>query len=625
VHWAGFPSDEDTWEPEAEVRDLEAMEVWRAKQPQPRRSARNNGAPPAEDELAENEPQVQMAMCALRSLQLPDEQPEHALLRSAVAYGVAALEEQTPQTYRQAMASPDAAKWKAALEKEMQSCVEQKVWTLMPRSSLPKGANVLPCKEVFKIKVDEQGRVAQHKARFTPKGFRQKHGVDFFETYARTGQYKTLRVFLSLVAKWDHELAQFDVPTAFLNAPVEEDIYMELPEGFEQPGMVCKLLKSLYGLKQAPRNWDRLIHAFITGELTFKAAVSDPSLYFKRSRSGRLMLIFRFVDDLMGARHADDAAEFQEYVALLEKRFGIKMMVTASWMLGMRITRDRKARTITLDQELYTTKALERYGLQQCRTVSTPEAVGAAHDTSPELEEPADKQRYMEITGTLMYAAISTRPDIAHAVHYLASNMQAPTQRHMRAAERVLRYLAGTKEVGLVFGSRNGDSMGDSRGRKAQVQVDVCAFADADWANDKGDRKSISGWVAKINGDAVSWSSKKQRVVALSTCEAELYAESAAIQEVLWLRGLMEELGLHVQTGSIVYGDNQSTIAVSENGVKTERTKHVDVKYHFVTETVERGAIKLRWIPTTQQQADIFTKALAAPVFELLRKKIMTR
>ena len=176
-----------------------------------------------------------------------------------------------------------------------------------------------------------------------------------------------------------------------------------------------------------------------------------------------------------------------------------------------------------------------------------------------------------------------------------------------------------------MFGSRNGDTVGDSRGRSARVQVDVCAFADADWANDRGDRRSISGWVAKLNGDPVSWSSKKQRVVALSTCEAELYAESAAIQEVLWLRGLMEELGLHTQTGSIVYGDNQSTIAVSQNGVKGERTKHVDVKYHFVTESVECGVISLRWVPTTQQQADIFTKALAAPVFLLLRSQMMTR
>jgi hypothetical protein len=195
----------------------------------------------------------------------------------------------------------------------------------------------------------------------------------------------------------------------------------------------------------------------------------------------------------------------------------------------------------------------------------------------------------------------------------------------MQAAERVFRYLAGTKDLGLVFGSRNGDTVGDSRGRKAQVQVDVCAFSDADWANDKGDRKSVSGWVAKLNGDPVSWSSKKQRVVALSTCEAELYAEAAAIQEVLWLRGLMEELGLHTQTGSIVYGDNQSTLAVSENGVKGARTKHVDVKYHFVTETVEQGSVKLPWVPTTQQQADLFTKALAAPPFESLRKQLMTR
>ena len=182
-----------------------------------------------------------------------------------------------------------------------------------------------------------------------------------------------------------------------------------------------------------------------------------------------------------------------------------------------------------------------------------------------------------------------------------------------------------TKDVGLMFGSRNGDTVGDSRGRKAQVQVDVCAFADADWANDRGDRRSISGWVAKLNGDPVSWSSKKQRVVALSTCEAELYAESAAIQEVLWLRGFMEELGLHTRTGSTVYGDNQSAIAVSQNGVKGERTKHVDVKYHFVTETVERGEVKLMWVPTAQQQADIFTKALPAPVFEQFRKQLMTR
>lgn len=642
VHWAGFSSDDDTWESAANVSELKAMDAWQSQQLPLRRSVRTAGgdgsavaatafvtpsaiAAKSHDAAADDEdPQVHMAMIALRNLQLLDEVPEQVSLMSAVAAGVAALEQQTPQTYRQAMASPHSAQWKAALDKEIRSCTEQEVWRLIRRDELPTGANVLPCKEVFKIKTDEHGTVTEYKARVTPKGFRQKHGVDFFDTFARTGQYKTLRVALSLVAKWDHELAQFDVPTAFLNAPVEEDIYMELPEGYEQPGMVCKLQKSLYGLKQAPRNWDKMVHTFITGDMAFKATVSDPSLYYKRSRSGRLMLIYRFVDDMQGSYHANDALEFGQCVKLLQDRFRIKQLQTATWMLGMRIGRDRKLRIITLSQELYITKALERFGMQQCRVVSTPEAVGAVHDSHPSLDTQTDRQRYMEITGTLMYAAISTRPDVAHAVHYLASHMQEPTQRHMLAAERVLRYMAGTKEVGLVFGSRNCDTVGDSRGRRAQVQVDVCAFADADWANDKGDRKSISGWVAKLNGDPVSWSSKKQRVVALSTCEAELYAEAAAIQEVLWLRGLMEELGLHTQTGSIVYGDNQSTLAVSENGVKGERTKHVDVKYHFVTESVERGTVKLRWVPTTQQQADIFTKALATPVFTLLRSQLMS-
>jgi hypothetical protein len=210
-----------------------------------------------------------MVMSALRDLQLPDERPHAEAMMSAIAAGIAALGQQTPQTHREAMAGSDAPKWQAALDKEMCSCQEQQVWTLVRRDELPRGTNVLPCKSVFKKKLDEHGNVCEFKARFTPKGFRQKFGVDFFETFARTGMYKTLRVALSLVAKWDHELAQFDVPTAFLNAGVDEDIYMELPDGYEQPGWVCKLQKSLYGLKQAPRNWDKLAHGFLTQEMGF--------------------------------------------------------------------------------------------------------------------------------------------------------------------------------------------------------------------------------------------------------------------------------------------------------------------------------------------------------------------
>jgi hypothetical protein len=566
-----------------------------------------------------------MVMCAFSASQTPDERVRTPDLAMAVKAGIAMLEKETPTSYREAVASPNREQWQAAMRKEMASCERHQVWELVDRKSLPQGANILPVKWVYKIKTDGDGSIAEYKARICPGGHRQRNGVDVFEVFAGTGKYKSMRLGLSLTAKFDHELEQLDVPTAFLRAPLEEVVHMQVPEGVREGNedKVCRLRKALYGLKQAPRQWSVTLNEFLTKELGLRATVSDPCFLFKRSRTGRLIMFFEFVDDFQGSFHAEDRAEWEEMKAALHKRFETKDVGESKWILGMRISRDRKARTITLDQELYVTKALEKFGLGQCRTAETPEAVGAAHqDPSEQQQQPADAQRFMEIVGTLMYAAISTRLDIAHAVHHLASHMRAPTGMHMVAAERVLRYLAGTPGLGLIFGSRNGGVVGDSRGH-GLIQADVEAWADADWANDKVDRKSITGWVAKLNGDPISWSSKKQRIVAQSTCEAELYAEAAAIQEVLWLRGMLSELGLHVQMGSLVHGDNQSTIAVSKKGVRSERTKHVDVKYHFVTETVERGDVKLRWVPTTQQQADIFTKALPAPAFLHLRKQLM--
>jgi len=641
VRWTGFGAADDTWEPEENVGDCIALDEFLDAQKhntRGRRSPRLDSgtsfeAAAAEETESSDDPtdsgggmRVEMAMCALRQLQTDDERPaDTEVVRQAIAKGISALEDSTPKNYRGAMASKDAALWKAARQKEMNSCIKQGVWEEVLRSSLPKGTKVLPCKDVYKIKLDELGKIKEHKARYTPMGNFQRKDIDYKETFAKTGMYKTERVALSFAAGLDNELVQFDVPTAFLHAPVDEVVYMSMPQGFGKDHLVCRLLKSLYGLKQSPRNWDKLIHGFITNDMGWKATASDPCLYYKRSKTGKLMLIYRFVDDMQGQHHATDAAEFAESAAMLRERFNITQQDTATWMLGMRITRDRKARTIKLDQELYVSKALERFGLSECKSVSTPELPGADNDLSAEKDAATDRQRYMEIVGTLMYAGISTRPDISHAVHSLASKMQDPRVRNMEAAERVLRYLAGTKDIGLTFGAKIENSGGDSRGWKTPIKVDVCCYADADWANDKGDRKSISGWVAKINGDVISWSSKKQRVVALSTCEAELYAEAAAIQEVLWIRGLLAELGMHTSLGSQVYGDNQSTIAVSKNGVKRERTKHVDVKYQFITETVESGKVQLVWVRSSEQQADIFTKALAAPVFLGLRKNLMTR
>jgi len=544
----------------------------------------------------------------------------------AVLSGMGLLEQLTPKTYRAALESKQVGEWLLAMKKEIDGCLEQEVWDVVERSSLPPGANVIPVKWVFKIKTDENGKITKFKARITPKGFKQRHGVDFFEVFANTGKYKSLRAMLSLAARRDMELRQLDVPQAFTQAKLDEVVYMEMPEGFGVPGMVCRLKKSLYGLKQSPRNWYLLASAFITEELGFTACVSDPCLFHRRSRSGQVMLLFLFVDDMQFAFDVSDEAEYDSLHAALQQRFNITSLGESKFMLGMRITRDRAARTITLDQELYITKALETFGLEKCRPARTPGDGAAAkrkrapaEDREGSRSQPTELKLYQEKVGTLLYAAISTRPDIAFDVNRLAQRMQAPTVADAQACDRVFRYLAGTKNFGLLFGRHTSESQ--------STELCVSAYADADWGNDRAGRKSITGWVALLNGDPISWASKKQKVVAQSTCEAELYAQAAAMNETKWLSGLLHELGVGYSPAAAptIFGDNQSAQELSRNDIKSERTKHIDIKYHFIHDEVKSGRVRLQWIPTAQQVADILTKALPAPLHAGLRAHLLTR
>lgn len=524
------------------------------------------------------------------------------------------MEDNTPKTFQQAISSAEAPGWWRAMDEEVEVCVAKHTWRVVWRSELPKNANVLPMRWVYVQKTDMTGAPTKKKARITPKGYRQKVGVDCFEVYAHTGKYKSGRVALALAAMMNLEINQLDVPSAFLNADLDEEVYMEMPDGYAVPGMVCALDRSLYGLKQSPRNWYKLLSSYIVDSLGWSATVSDPCFFHKQSRDGRPMLLFVFVDDMQGFYDARDLDEWNETKGGLFDRFQTKDLGVSEFMLGMRITRDRAAGTIKLDQELYITTALERYGFDECRSARTPAVAnnGVQEDDRDGAGAPTDIKLYQEKVGTLLYAAISTRPDISYAVNYLARYVQAPLERHMHAVNRVFRYLSGTRDTGLLFGRQ---------GRVDTVQLD--AFSDADWASEKADRISVSGWIARVNGDPVSWQSKKQSSVALSTCESELYAECAATQELMWLRGLMRELRIPRQV-AILFGDNQSAIATAKNGVRSERTKHIDIKYHFITDVIERGRMHVEWIPTEQQQADILTKALNAPQFRELRQKIMT-
>jgi hypothetical protein len=529
--------------------------------------------------------------------------------------GVAQLEADTPNTFKQAMAGPHASQWRAAAQKEYDTAVKMDTWKVFNRADLPAGSNVITVKWVFKRKHDASGQATEFKARMTPHGYKQIEGVDFYETYAQVGMYKTLRVMLALTAHYDLELEQLDVPSAFLNAELHEDIYMELPEGFTIPGKVVKLQKALYGLKQGPRCWWLLVSKFITGTLGYQRSVSDSCFFFRKSRTGRLMYLYLFVDDFQSSFYRDDASEWNELKQLLIAEYNTKDLGASVWMLGMRISRDRSARTITLDQETYITKALEKFGMDEVKTVSTPEQIGATESVAPNgaLDKPVDSKEFMRIVGTLLYATTSTRLDIAHAVHKLSQQALKPVVRDMLAAKRVLRYLSGSRTAGLKYG-----------GRAAGTALAIEAFSDADWANGRDNRKSISGWVVKLNGTPVAWSAKKQKSVSLSTCEAELYALCEVVKEILWLQGLLRELGLSIESPTTARCDNQSTILIAYNGIKGERTKHIDTKYHFIVDTLASGAVQSQWISTVNQQADILTKPLCREVFTRLRSQLMT-
>ena len=533
----------------------------------------------------------------------------------AVVHGVTQLVD-APTTFKQAVTGPDGPQWRAAAQKEYDTAVKMGTWEVIPRVCLPAGSNVITVKWVFKRKHDASGTPTEYKARMTPHGYKQVEGVDYYETYAQVGKYKTLRVLLSLAAHFDLELEQLDVPSAFLNADLDEDIYMELPEGFDVPGMIVKLKKALYGLKQGPRCWWLLISKFIIEVLLYKCCVSDPCFFFKKSRSGRILFLYLFVDDFQSAFHADDTVEWYELKQLLINEYQTKDLGLSVWMLGMRITRDRTKRTITLDQETYITKSLEKFGMNECKISFTPEQTNVDQSVTSDgaLDKSVDKIEYQKVVGTLLYAVTSTRLEIAHAVQKLASRVQSPTVRDKNAANRVLRYLSSTRAIGLKYGG------------SATVGTDVVidAYSDADWANDKVARKSVSGWVVKLNGTPVAWSAKKQSTVSLSTCEAELYSLCEAVKEVLWLQGLLGELGVKFTTPTKVYCDNRATVHISKHGIKNERTKHIDIKHNFIVDTIASKVIESVWVSTTDQQADIFTKALSEQTFSKLRAKLMT-
>ena len=422
-------------------------------------------------------------------------------------------------------------------------------------------------------------------------------------------KHSSIRLLLAIVALYDLELQQLDVKTAFLHGELEETIYMHQPEGFiieNKENHVCRLNKSLYGLKQSPRQWYKRFDSFMIDHGYLRSNY-DSCVYHKELSDKSFIYLLLYVDDmLIAARSISDIGLLKTQ---LRNEFEMKDLGAAKKILGMEIIRDRKAGKLYLSQGKYIEKVLQRFGMFDSKPVSTPLATHfkLSASLSPQTDE---EERFMasvpysSAVGSIMYAMVCTRPDISQAVSVVSRYMANPGKTHWQAVKWILRYLRGTMNFGLIFD------------RDVDLSSKVTGFVDSDYAGDLDKRRSLTGYVFTLCGSAISWKATLQSTVALSTTEAEYMAAAEAVKEAIWLKGLVNDLGLK-QDRISVFCDSQSAIHLTKNQMYHERTKHIDVRYHFLREIVTEGLIQILKIATTENPADMMTKPVAVYKFKL--------
>ncbi|KAG8502990.1 hypothetical protein CXB51_000989 [Gossypium anomalum] len=471
-----------------------------------------------------------------------------------VAYALNVAEDidvnQEPSNYSEAVSCEESEKWMFAMQEELESLHKNRTWDLV---KLPKGKKVVRCKWVFKKKERTPGvEEPRYKARLVAKGYSQIQGVDFTDVFSPVVKHSSIRALLGIVAMHDLELEQLDVKTVFLHEELEEDIYMQQPESFivsEKEDYVCLLRKSLYCLKQSPRQWYKKFDSFMTSH-DFKRSSLDSCVYFKKNNDGFFVYLLLYVDDMLIA--AKDKGEIRKVKAQLSEEFEMKDLGPAKKILGMEILRYRKASKLYLSQKGYIEKVICRFNMQSAKPVSTPLAAHfrLSSALSPQSDDEIEYMShvpYSSAVGSLMYAMVCSRPDLSYAVS--------------------------------AFG---------------RTKDGVIGYVDADFAGDLNRRRSLIGYIFTIGGCAISWKATLQTTVTLSTTEAKYMAISEACKEAIWLKGLFSELNEDLQI-STIFCDSQSAIFLTKDEMFHERTKHIDVRYHFVRDIIARGDI-VTWL-----------------------------
>ncbi|KAJ0941493.1 putative RNA-directed DNA polymerase [Helianthus annuus] len=499
-----------------------------------------------------------------------------------------------PLTYKEAVIDKD---WLGAMKEELNSIERNKTWSLV---ELPKGKKVIGLKWVFKLKKDAEGNVTKHKARLVAKGYVQRKGVDFDEAFAPVARLETIRLLLALAAKEGWVVHHLDVKSAFLNGDLEEEVYVSQPDGFvieKKENCVYKLRKALYGLRQAPRAWNAKLDKTLK-DMGFKRC-SQEQVVYKLQKSKSDLIVGVYVDDLIvtGA----DETKIKEFKEKMKKVFDMSDLGKLSYYLGIEVEQSEKV--IVLKQTRYAKKILKSAGMLECNPSKWP-MEPKLHLTKDEKGEAVNPTIYRRLIGSLRYL-LHTRPDLSYSVGVVSKYMQAPKVCHFLAVKQILRYIKGTVGYGLKY-ERGGDG-------------NLIGFSDSSHGMDLDDRRSTTGTVFYHANNPVTWSSQKQRTVALSSCEAEFMAASAAACQALWLRSLLSELtGMEPQTVKLLV-DNESAIALMKNPVFHGRSKHIDIKFHFIRECVERSQIRVEHVSGEMQRADVLTKALPRIKFAEMR------
>ncbi|GJR89956.1 putative RNA-directed DNA polymerase [Tanacetum coccineum] len=482
-----------------------------------------------------------------------------------------------PANYKAAMLDLDKEIWQGVMDEKMNSMKVNEVWTEVDP---PPNAKIVRSKWLFKKKIDMDGEVHTYKARLVAKGHTQTYRINYEETFSPIADIRAIRILIAIAAYYDYEIWQMDFKTTFLNGRLDEEIYMEQPEGYVNPKYPNHEIKK-FGFTQ---NHD------------------EPCVYRKASGSNVVFLILYVDDILIMGNNIPKLKEVKDY---LGNCFPVKDLGEAAYILGIKIYRDRSLRLIGLNQSAYIDKILKKFNMQNSKKGFIPMEV--KHDLSNEMCASSDEEKaymkrvpYASAVGSIMYAVRCTRPDVAFAQNLVSRYQQNPGKLHWVAVKHILKYLRNTKDMFLVYGGN------------PDTELDVTGFCDASWQCDKDDTKSQTGYVFVVNGGAVDWKSKKQTTIAMHATQSEYMAASEAAMEAVWIRKFVEDLGVMPSISKPInmYCDNSAAIIFANEPGVMKGARHFLRRYHYVREQVESGEIKLIKVHTDKNLADAFTKAL---------------